>query len=315
MLIIFLLSCVTIMVTSVPVSPNVHPLLLLQRGVPHPQRDQPLETTNQRSEAQMAAPLLPNVEQPQPGVPQQPEPQTSPQPTLQQYTMLAQGGGQMIIPLPQSLYPSLAANQLPMAQQPMVYPSYGIVPLFPSPYSNQLFSPYGFPTVPESFLPQTPTQQLPSSPVSPAETAAGVAGPAGAPQQQIQQQKPQIVYMVQQPMNPSLGGLSSEELQAAAKMNQFGMFMPSVLANRPAGVGAVQPESQAAGLKNPEQQAAGQPVGASAAGVPPSQGLPCSGSQPNANSFPAGLEKAAPQAAAVQTPATSKLKPIRRHLV
>ncbi|XP_013863280.1 ameloblastin isoform X2 [Austrofundulus limnaeus] len=312
MFILFLLSCLTIMVTSVPVSPNVRPLLLLQRSAAH--RDQPVETTNQKSEAQMAAPLLPNAEQPQPGIPQQPDPQTSPQPSLQQYTMLTQGGSPMIIPLPQNLYPSLGANQLTVAQQPMIYPAYGIVPFFPSPYSNQ-FSPYGFPTAPEMFPPQTPTQQLPNSPVLPAETAVGVAGPAAAPQQQVQQQNPPIVYMIQQPMNPSLGGLSSEELQAAAKMNQFGVYMPSVLANLPAAAGAVQPENQAAGLKKPEQQTAGRTAVASAAGVPPSQGLACSGSQPNANSFPAELKKAAPQAAAIQTPALSKLQPTRRRLV
>lgn len=157
------------------VSPNVHPLLLLQRAA---QRDQPAETINQKSEAQMAAPLLPNTEQPQPGILQQPDPQTSPQPSLQQYTMLSQGVSPMIIPLPQHLYPSLGTSQLTVAQQPMVgnkrkwdklelhsvffklfyipnfelwtlqllivdffwqiYPAYGIVPLFPSPYNNQM---------------------------------------------------------------------------------------------------------------------------------------------------------------------------------
>lgn len=101
--------------------------------------------------------------------------------------------------------------------------------------------------------------------------------------------------------------------QAAAKMNQFSVYMPSVLSNLPAGAGAVQLESQAAGLKNPEQQTAGRSAGPPVDGVPPSQGLACAGSQPNANSFPAGLAKAAPQAAAVQTPAPPRLKPSPRH--
>lgn len=105
----------------------------------------------------------------------------------------------------------------------------------------------------------------------------------------------------------------SPVFQAAAKMNQFGMYMPSVLSNLPAGAGAVQLESQAAGLKNPEQQTAGRAAGTPVDGVPPSQGLACSGSQPNANSFPAGLEKAAPHVATVQAPAPSRLKPSPRH--
>ena len=40
----------------------------------------------------------------------------------------------------------------------------------------------------ESSVPQSPAQQLPSSPVLPAENAAGLAAPSGAAPQQTQQQ-------------------------------------------------------------------------------------------------------------------------------
>lgn len=56
------------------------------------------------------------------------------------------------------------------------------------------FSPYGFPRVSESPLPQTPVNQLTNGPVLPAENAAGAAAPSGAAPPQTQQQVPRF-YM------------------------------------------------------------------------------------------------------------------------
>lgn len=93
----------------------------------------------------------------------------------------------------------------------------------------------------------------------------------------------------------------------AAAMGQLGVYMPTVLTNQPAA--AVQPESQAAGLRDPEQQGAQPAVKTSAAGGQQIEGLPCSRSQTNASGVPAGLAGAAPEAATVQTPAQPQLQP------
>ncbi|XP_072239801.1 ameloblastin [Leuresthes tenuis] len=310
MITIFLLSCVIIMVSAVPVGPNANPLQPSQGGAT--QRSQPGEVTNQNPEAQTPAPLSPNPQQPHPGSPQQLDPQAGAQPSLPQYTWFPQGGSPLIIPLQQSVHGPLPVNQLTIAQQPLMFPPYGFLPLLSSPYSNQLFSPYGFPMRVGSSVPQSPAQQLPSSPVLPAENTAGLAAPSGAAPQQTQQQTPQVLYMLQQPMNPSLGGLSSEELETAAKMSRLGMYMPTLLTNLPAGGGAVQPQTQAAGMTNPAQQGAMKTVGSSAVGVQPLQKVACSEPKP---SIPAGLEKAAPEASTVQTPAQPKLQPTQGNLV
>lgn len=97
----------------------------------------------------------------------------------------------------------------------------------------------------------------------------------------------------------------------AATMGQMGVYMPNVLTNQPAG--AVQPESQAAGLTHPEQQGVQPAVGTSAAGAQPIKALPCSGSQPNASGFSAGL--AGSDAATAQTPAEPQLQPMQETLV
>uniref|UniRef100_A0A3Q0QYK3 Uncharacterized protein n=1 Tax=Amphilophus citrinellus TaxID=61819 RepID=A0A3Q0QYK3_AMPCI len=97
--------------------------------------------------------------------------------------------------------------------------------------------------------------------------------------------------------------------QMAATMGQLGVYMPTVLTNQPAG--AVQARSQAAGLKNPEQPGVQPAVGTSAAGGQQIQGLPCAGSQTNANGVPAGLAGAAPSAATAQP----QLQPTQRTLV
>lgn len=311
------------MVSAVPVTSNALPPLQTQEGATQTQGVQPVEVTNQQPEAQRQAVLPPSVNQPQSGVTQQPNPQIGPQlgpqltPLLQQYMWPPQGGSPLLIPMQPSIQGSQFANQLALPQQPLIFPPYGYIPLFAPPYRNQLMSPYGYPMVLDAPLPQSPAnQQLPNSPVLPSENVAGPATPSGnAPQPvQQQQQTPQIVYMLQQPMSSqlALGGLSSEELEMAAKMSQLGVYMPTILSNQPAG--AVQPEMQAAaGLTNPEQQGVAPTVGISAAGVQQRQA--CSGSQLNANNVPAGLEGAAQEAATAQTPVQVKVEPTQGNLI
>ncbi|XP_032420105.1 ameloblastin isoform X2 [Xiphophorus hellerii] len=312
MFIIFLLSCLAIIVPAIPVSPRTRPLQQSQKGVNH--GSQPVDATIRKPEAQMDPSLPHSLDQPQPGNPQQPDQQANNQHSLQHYALFPQGGSPVMLPLPQSVAGFLPPNQLTLAQQPLIFPSYGFMPVFPSPYSNQLFSPYGFPKVSESPLPQTPINQLTNGPVLPAENAAGAAAPSMAAAQQTQQQNPPVVYMLQQPMNPSLGGLSSEELEIAAKLSQLGMFMPTMLANLPAGAAAVQAQSQFAGITNPDQRAARQTAGTSASGAQPLQGLPCSGSQLNVNNPPAGLERAVPKTPTVRSADRPKLRPTQRNL-
>lgn len=122
------------------------------------------------------------------------------------------------------------------------------------------------------------------------------------------------------PFLPSLLKYVSMSLfQTQAKLNQMSLY--SVLTNLPAGVGPVQPDNQAAGLTNPEQQGASLHVGgsaaaAAAAGVRSSlQGPACSGSLLNSNSGPAGVRSAAPEANAVQTQNQAKGLPSHRNLV
>lgn len=93
----------------------------------------------------------------------------------------------------------------------------------------------------------------------------------------------------------------------AAKMAQLGVYVPSVLTNLPTG--AVQHVSQAAGLTNPGQGGVVPTVVTSPAAVPQAQGLASTGAQPNSNSFPVGLERAALEAATVQTPVQPRLQP------
>ncbi|XP_041839492.1 ameloblastin [Melanotaenia boesemani] len=298
MITILLVLCPIILVSAVPVGPHVHPPQLSQGETT--QKVQPVEATNQIPEAQSPAPLSPVLEQPNHGTLQQPNPQGSAQASSPLYMWFPQGGSPVIIPLYQSAQGSLPANQL--TQQPLIFPPYGFLPVPPSPYGNQPFPQYGFPMIFQSSVPPSPANQLPNSPMLPAEPAT----PLGAAPQQTQQ-NPSTAYTLQQLMNPSLGGLSSEELETVAKMGQLGLFMPTVLTNPPAGGGAVQPQSQAAGLKSPEQHGTRPAVGSSTAGVPSLQRLACSGSQPDTKGLPAGLEKGAAEASIGQTPGQPKL--------
>lgn len=98
------------------VRPNVLPPLFSQEGATQAQRA--VEATNM----QTPAPLSPNAEQPQPGVPQQPGPHGGPMflfPT-QHYTWPPLGGGPIMIPLQPSVYGSQPANQPTIPQQPLV---------------------------------------------------------------------------------------------------------------------------------------------------------------------------------------------------
>lgn len=306
MLIIILLSCFTIMVSAVP----ARPLLLSQGGA--------TQATNQQPDAQTPAPLSPKVEQPQPGVPQGGPQFLSP---THYYTWSPLGGSPMIIPVQQSVHGSQT-----FPQQPLILPPYGYSRLFSLPYRNQLFSPYGYPMILSSPLQQTAANQPPNSLVSPAQTPPGAAPLGNSPQPIQQQQNPQIVYMLQQPMNPALGSLSSEELQMSATMGQLGVYLPSVLTNPSAG--AVQPVNQAAGLTNPEEQGTVPTLATPSAGVlqtqgpaglsnasPQTLGPASSGTQPTDNSVPVGLESPTQTAATVRTPAEPKREPTLGELI
>ncbi|XP_040892356.1 DNA translocase FtsK-like isoform X3 [Toxotes jaculatrix] len=289
MITLILLSCFTILVSAVPVHPNVLPPLLSQRGTTQAQAQvQPIEATNQKPESHTLAPLSPSVNQPQPGVPQQLGPQGGPQlvPSPQHYIWSPLGDNLMIIPLQPSIRGSQPANQPALPQQPLIFPPYGYFPLFSLPHRNQ-FSPYGFPTTLEAPLPQTPANQPPNSPVLPAETPAEAA--AAAAPQPVQQQ------------------------QMAAKMSQLGAYVPTVLTNLPTG--AVQTVSQAAGLTNVGQAGVVPTVVTSSSGVPQAQGLASTGPQPNTNCVPAALERAAQEVVTVQTPVQPALQPTQGNLV
>lgn len=286
------------MVSAVPVGPDVNAPVLPQGGAT--QKAQPVEATNQIPEAHSPATLSPGVEQAHHGTLQQPNPQGITQGTLPYSMWFPQGGIPLIIPLHQNVQGPLPTNQL--AQQPLIVPPYGFLPMLPSPYGNQPFPQFGFPMIFQSSVPSTPANQLPNSPVLPAEPVAEATAPLGAAPQQTQQQNPLSAYALQQLMNPSLGGLSSEELETVAKISQLGLYMPTVLTNPPAGGRAIPPQVQAAGLTNAEQQGSRPAVGSSTAGLPLLQRLTCSGSQPNSNNLPAGFEKVAPEASTAQTP-------------
>ncbi|XP_042340303.1 glutamine/asparagine-rich protein mdt-30-like [Plectropomus leopardus] len=310
MIIFILLSTIT--VSAVPVCPNALPPPLSQGGAAQAQRV--VEVTNQQSVAFTPAPLSPNTDQPQPGVPeqpgphwvpqqpgphwvpQQPGPQGGPQFLLpaHHYTWPTLAGSPMIIPLQPGVYGAQPANQPTLPQQPLIFPSYSYFPLFSSPYRNQLISPYGFPMILESPPPQTSGNQPHNNHVLPVETP-GAGPPGDVPQQVQQQQNPQVVYMLQQPKGSTLGSLSSEELQMAAEMGRLGVYLTTLLTNSPSG--AVQPVNQAAGLANSEQQS----IQPTVAGGQQTQGPASSGPQLNANSSPVGLE-----AATVQTPIEAK---------
>ncbi|XP_031132782.1 leukocyte receptor cluster member 8 homolog [Sander lucioperca] len=312
MIILILLSCFTIIVSAVPVRPNVVPPLLSRGGDTQAQRV--VEATNQQPDTQTLAPLCPNVEQAQSGVQQQPGPQAGPQflPPTQYHTWPPLGGSPMIIPQQPSVYGSQPANQPTLPHQPLIFPPYRYFPVFSSPHRNQIFPQYRFPMILESPFPQTPANQPPNSPVLPAETLSGAAPGDAAQTGQQQQQNPQIIYIFQQPKSSLLGSLSSEEFQVAAKLGQLGVYLDTVLTNPPAG--AVQHEIRAAGLANIPTGII-PTVGTSLSGVLQTQGLASSGPQPNTNGLPAGLKRPVQEAATVQTSVQSKLQPTQGNLV
>ncbi|KAA8594791.1 calcium-binding protein P [Etheostoma spectabile] len=313
MIILILLSCFTIIVSAVPVRPNVLPPLLSQGGATQTQTV--VEAINQQSDTQTPAPLCPNVEQPQSGVQQQPGPQAGPQflPPIQPHTWPPLVGSPMIIPQQPNFYGSQPANQPTLPQQPLIFPPYRYFPVFSSPHGNQLFRQYGFPMILESPFPQTPANQPPNSPVLPAETPSEAAPGDAAQTGQQQQQNPHIVYMLQQPKSSPFGSLSSEEFQMAAKLGQLGVYLNTVLTNPPAG--AIQHVIRATGLANPEQKSIVPTVGTSLSGVLQTQGPASSGPQPNTNGLPGGLKRPAQEAATVQISVQPKLQPTQGNLV
>ncbi|CAJ1052292.1 DNA translocase FtsK-like [Xyrichtys novacula] len=311
MFIILLLSCLTIIGSAVPVLPSDPPLEVSQGGPTEAQTAQPLKVTNQKPDASQTP--APQVEQPPPGISQQPgfQAQGGVQflPPAQFYTWYPLGGSPMFIPLQPSIGGS-TMNQPSVPQQPLLFSPYSYFPFFSSPYMNQMFSPHGW-----NMPPQNLANQPQNSPALPAETPAAAAAvqpvgnaPQPVQQQQQQQQNSQVVYMLQQSMNLPVGSLSSEELEMAANTGQLGVYLTSVLTSPPAG--AVQPVNQAAGLKNPEQQSLVPTVGTSSAGAAVTQSL-----QPHAEVIPAGLEGPTKSAGTVQTPVQAEVQPTQANPV
>ncbi|XP_028986432.3 basic proline-rich protein-like [Betta splendens] len=297
MFVLILSASFSIMASAVPVRDALPPSLS-QGGATQAPPIQPAEGQT----PQAAALPSPVLEQAQAGVPRQPGPQGGPDllPFLQQYTWSPIGGTAAMMPLQPGVQESLPVNQpalplpLPVPQQPLVFPPYGYFPLFLSPYTNQLFSPYSFPVRFEPPLPQTPAAPAPNSPLLPAE-ASPVAAPSGdAPQPVLQ--NGQIMYMLQQPGSAPLGSLSSEELEIAAKLSQLGAYRPTVL----------QPVQQAAGLANPDQRGPAPTDGAPPAAGPLAQRPAGAGPRPGTSRVPAGSEKAAQ--ATVQAPVQAKVQ-------
>ncbi|XP_029363023.1 pollen-specific leucine-rich repeat extensin-like protein 2 [Echeneis naucrates] len=295
------LSCVIIVVSAVPVT---------QQGANQDQLIETIKATKQYPEVQTPAPFSPRVVQPQPPVPQPLGPEGGPYllPSLQHYTWSPQGDSLIIIPGHPSVHASQLSNQLALPQQPLMFTPYGYFPLFSSPYRNPPFSTYGFPVIVETPPPQIPANQPPNSLALPAETPsrAAPAGDAPRPVQQ-QQQNPQIVYMLQQPMNSALASLSSEELEMAAKISQLDMYIPTVLTNLPAGEGGAQPVSQAAELAHQQQAGVVATVVTPSAGAPQMQELPVTG--------PESFQQAMQQAAIIQTSVQPKSQPTQGNCV
>ncbi|XP_071760405.1 uncharacterized protein LOC139915632 [Centroberyx gerrardi] len=325
MIVAIILSCLAITASAIPVNPNIVPPLPAQGGALPPQRLPSLETINQKPEAQALAPIQPSVQQPQPGLPQQqqPGPQGGPQflPPLQHHPWSPQGGSPMIFPLQPNIHGHQLTHQPPQHQQPMVFPSYGYYPVFPPMQRNHPFSPYGYPMIFQAPLPQIPANQPPTGPVAPVETPSGPVAAGNAPPPTQQQQNPQIVYMFQPPMNSPLGGLSSEELEMAARMGRVGVYMPTIHTNMPAeapklvlppaGPVPVNPGLPTFNLPSP-----GVPptTGISSGGVPPTQGvhpglMPVPGTLPEANNVPAGLGRPAQDTATAQAPVQPNHQP------
>lgn len=96
------------------IDPNVLPSLLSQ--------GEATEAASQKPDAQMPAPLPPKVEQPQPGVSQQPDPHGGSHllPPTQHYAWSPLGGSPMFIPLQPSLHRSQPAHLPALPQWPLV---------------------------------------------------------------------------------------------------------------------------------------------------------------------------------------------------
>uniref|UniRef100_A0A3Q3SMV6 Uncharacterized protein n=1 Tax=Mastacembelus armatus TaxID=205130 RepID=A0A3Q3SMV6_9TELE len=169
------------------------------------------------------------------------------------------------------------------------------------------FSPYGFPVIRDAAFPPTPENPAPNSPVLPAETPSGTAPSRDTLQTMQQPQVPLLWNLVMMMIYCTETFLSL--FQMASKMNQLGVYMSTVLTNLPAGAGL--PVNQAAGLSNPEQEGNVPNIGTPSAGVS-QQGLTGCGPQPNANSVPVGLEKAAQNVATVQTPLCTEITSLQQ---
>ncbi|XP_075897061.1 uncharacterized protein LOC142898156 [Nelusetta ayraudi] len=265
MIINILLSFFPLMASTVPVNPTEAPSILSPGG---PTKDPGRQ-----------APLSPLVEQPQPGFSQQPEPRPGFQPMspTQHFAWSPLGGSQMLMPA--QMNPYLPQYVSTLQQWPTVFLPQSYYPLQSPPYTNQLFSPYGYPRI---FLQNQPPNTL--------------TVPAGATPQPVQQQQsPQIMYVLQQILDLAAGSISSEDLEMAATMGQLAVLLPPVLTNP-----SVQTGNRAAGLIDTGRQEA-PPAAASPSGVE-AQTSGSGAPQPNNNRVPAGLELATRDVPTVQTP-------------
>ncbi|KAF7664002.1 hypothetical protein LDENG_00193580 [Lucifuga dentata] len=294
-----LLACFAITASAIPVNPSVAPLLPGQRGVLPVQRVPPVQATNQILDAQVLPPISPNLQQPQPGTPQLLD-----SPQSQNYPLSPQGGTPLMIPLVPHMHGPQPVNQPMMPQQPLIFSPYGYFPMFSSPHGNQMFSPYGFPMILDGVPQQTPqisVNQPPNNPVSPVEKPSGPDPSGNTPEPTQQEQNHQIVYMLPS-MNSPLGGLSSEELEMAARMGRLSVYVSGVQTNMPSGaVQPVPPVSKPTGLANPEQPELNLP----SAGLLPTVRT----SVPKANSVPAGLERPEQDMATGHTPCPLEHQP------
>ncbi|XP_033821546.2 uncharacterized protein LOC117370258 [Periophthalmus magnuspinnatus] len=183
MMVLLVLSCLCYMGSSTPL--NAQPAPPLESHL-SPRVHGAAEAT----ETQTQAPLAPIVEQPQPSSQPLPSPQLLP--PLQQYPWGPLGGTPLIFPYQPNVVGSQpVANPPGMPMQPLVFPSFGYLPMFP-PYTNQMLSPYRLPEAP---LPQAPANPAPNA--LPVETSL-TAAPGGEvlQVQQQQQQQQQVLLWV-----------------------------------------------------------------------------------------------------------------------
>uniref|UniRef100_A0A3B4T923 Uncharacterized protein n=1 Tax=Seriola dumerili TaxID=41447 RepID=A0A3B4T923_SERDU len=169
---------------------------------------------------------------------------------------------------------------------------------------------------------QNPEVQTPA-PLSPRVDQAQ----PGIPQQMGPQGGPQLVPSPQHytwpplgdglmiiPLQPSFHGSQPANQPALPQQPLLSMYVPTVLTNLPTG-GGVQAASQAAGLTNQAQAGVVPTAVTPSGGVPQTERLASTGLQPDTDTLPVGLERAAQEAATVQSPVQPQLQPTQGNLI